>query len=38
MNNSMVMMEEVRKLGVPSMLETQLRSIAEGIQRLADVC
>ena len=38
MNNSMVMMEEVRKPGVPSMLETQLGSIAEGIQQLADVC
>ena len=38
MNNSMVMMEEARKPGVPSMLETQLGSIAEGIQRLADVC
>ena len=38
MNNSMAMMEEARKPGVPSMLETQLDSIAEGIQRLADVC
>ena len=38
MNNSMAMMEEARKPGVPSMLETQLGSIAEGIQRLADVC
>ena len=34
MNNSMVMMEEVRKPGVPSMLEAQLGSIAEGIQQL----
>ena len=38
MNNSMIMMEEVRKPGVPSTLETQLGCIAEGIQQLADVC
>ena len=38
MNNSMKMMEEVRKPGVPSTLETQLGCIAEGIQQLADVC
>ena len=38
MNNSMAMMEEARKPGVPSMLEAQLGSIAEGIQQLADVC
>ena len=37
MNNSMAMMEEARKPGVPSMLETQLGSIAEGIQRLDGV-
>jgi len=30
MNNSMVMMEEVRKPDVPSTLEAQLGSIAEG--------
>ena len=34
MNNSMAMMEEARKPGVPSMLETQLGCIAEGIQQL----
>ena len=38
MNNSMAMMEEARKPGVPSTLETQLGCIAEGIQQLADVC
>ena len=34
MNNSMVMMEEVRKPDVPSTLEAQIGSIAEGIQQL----
>lgn len=38
MNNSMAMMEEARKPGVPSTLEAQLGSIAEGIQQLASVC
>ena len=38
MNNSVVMMEEVRKPGVPSTLEAQLGDIAEGIRQLADVC
>lgn len=38
MNNSVVMREEIREQDAPSTLETQLGSIAEGIQQLASVC
>ena len=38
MKNSMVMMEDTREQCAPSTLETQLGSIAEGIQQLADIC
>ena len=34
MNNSVVMREEIREQDAPSTLETQLGSIAEGIQQL----
>ena len=37
MNNSVVMREEIREQDAPSTLETQLGSIAEGIQRLDGV-